>query len=118
MVIQTGGQPEPGVVVEGARRAAKHTQSRKEWWWGPGGQPNSLRSGGEGQEGTQMHSEPGGAVEGARRAAKFTQSQEELWRGPGEQLNALTVGRSGGGLNHYDIITVSEPQSVHLFFHR
>ena len=80
VVIQTGGQPEPGVVVEGARRAVKHTQSRKEWWWGPGGQPNSLRSGGGGQEGSQMHSEPGGVVEGAMRAAKRTHSREEWWR--------------------------------------
>ena len=65
-----------------------------------------------------MHSESGGVVEGASRAAKHTQSREELWRGPGGQPNALRDGRSGGGLNHYDIITVSEPQSVHLFCHR
>ena len=107
--------------MEGGRRAAKHTQSRKEWWRGPGGQPNALRaerSGGGGQEGSQTHSEPGGVVEGARRAAKRTQSREERRSGPGEQPNALRVGRSGGGFNHYDIITVSEPQSVHLFFHR
>ena len=57
-------------------------------------------------------------MEGARRAAKRTQSREEWWRGPGEQPNALRIGRSGGGLNHYDIIIVSEPQSVHLFCHR
>ena len=66
MVIQTGGQPEPGEVVEGA-----------------GGQPNTLRAGrggGGGQEGRQTHSEPGGVVEGARRAAKRTQSREEWWR--------------------------------------
>ena len=83
MVIQTGGQPEPGVVVEGARRVAKHSQSRKELWRGPGRQPNAVRtgrSGGGGQEGSQTHSEPGGAVEGARRAAKRTHSREEWWR--------------------------------------
>ena len=145
---------EPGEVVEGARRAAERTQSREEWWRGPGGQPNALRagrsgggsqedsethselggvvegsggqpntlrdrrSGGGGQEGSQTHSEPGGVVEWARRAAKRTQSREEWWSGPGGQPNALRVGRSGGGLRHNDIITVSEPQSVHLFFHR
>ena len=52
----------------GARRAAKHTQSREEWWSGPGGQPNTLRagrSGGGGQEVSQTYSEPGGVVEGA-----------------------------------------------------
>ena len=65
-----------------------------------------------------MHSIPGGVVEGARRAAKRTQSRKEWWRGLGGQPNALRVGRSGGGLNHYDIIKVSEPQSVHLFCHR
>ena len=65
MVTQTGGQPEPGGVVEGARRAAKRTQNREEWWRGRGGQPNELRagrSGGGGQEGRQTHSEPGGMV--------------------------------------------------------
>ena len=49
---------EPGGVVEGARRAVKRTESRKEWWRGPGGQLNALRagrSGGGGQEGSQMH---------------------------------------------------------------
>ena len=74
---------ESGGVVEGARRAAKCTQSREEWWRGPGGQPNALRagrSGGGGQEGIQTHSESGGVVEGARRAAKRTQSREEWWR--------------------------------------
>ena len=65
-----------------------------------------------------MHSESGGVVEGARRAAKRTQSREEWWRGPRGHPNALRAGRSGGGLLHYDIITVSEPQSVHRFFHR
>ena len=67
MVTQTGRQPETGGVVEGARRAAKRTQSREEWWRRPGGQPNALRagrSGGGGQEGSQTHSEPGGVVEG------------------------------------------------------
>ena len=84
--------------MEGARRAAKHTQSREEWWRGPcqeGSQTHSElgRSGGGGQEGSQTHSEPGGVVEGrtaithsepggvvARRAAKRTQSREEWWR--------------------------------------
>ena len=100
MVIQTRGQPEPGEVVEGCRRAAKRTQIREEWWRGPGGQPNALRSGksgGGGQESSQTHSESGGVVEGARRAAKRTQYREEWWRGPGEQPNALRAGRSGGG---------------------
>ena len=86
--------------MEGARRAAKRTQSREEWWRGPGGQPNALRagrSGGGGQEGSQTHSVPGGVVEGARRAAKHTQSREEWWRWPGGQPNALRAGRSGGG---------------------
>ena len=72
--------------MEGASRAAKHTQSREELWRGPGGQPNALRagrSGGGGQEGSQTHSESGGVVERASRAAKHTQSREELWRGPG-----------------------------------
>ena len=142
-------------MVEGARRAAKRTQSREEWWRGPVGQPNTLRAGrncGGGQEDSQTHSEPGGVVEGARRAAKPTQSREEWWRGPvgqpntlragrncgggqednqthsepggvveggpGGQPNALRAGRGGGGLRLYDIITVSEPQSVHQFFHR
>ena len=84
----------------------------------PGGQSNALRagrSGGGGQEGSQMLSESGGVVEGARRAAKCTQSREEWWRGPRGHPNALRAGRSGGGLLHYDIITVSEPQSVHRF---
>ena len=57
-------------------------------------------------------------MEGASRAAKRTQSRKEWCRGPGEQPNALRAGRSGRGLNHYDIITVSEPQSVHLFLNR
>ena len=58
---------EPGGVVEGARRAAKCTQSREEWLTGPEGQPNALRagrSGGGGQEGSQTHSERVGVVEG------------------------------------------------------
>ena len=85
--------------MEVARRAAKHTQSREEWWRGPGGQPNTLRagrsggggqegsqttlragrSGGGGQEGSQTHSEPGGVVEGYIT-----------------MTNALRAGRSGG----------------------
>ena len=99
MVTQTGGQPEPGGVVEGARRAAKRTQNREEWWRGRGGQPNELRagrSGGGGQEGRQTHSEPGGMVEGPMRAAKPTKSREEWWREPGGQPNTLRAGRSGG----------------------
>ena len=67
-------------MVEGARRASKHTQSREEWWRGPGGQPNAIRagrSGGGSQEGSQTHSESGGVVVGDRRAAKRTQSREE-----------------------------------------
>ena len=66
--------------MEGARRAAKRTQSLEEWWRGPGGQPNTLRagrSGGGGREDSQTHSEPGGVVEGAERAAKPTLSREE-----------------------------------------
>ena len=123
--------------MEGGRRASKHTQSWEEWWRWAGGvtstlragrEPNALRagsSGGAGQEGRQTHSKLGGVVEGARRAAKRTQSREECrraggqpnilravgkwWRGAGEQPNTLRAGRSGGGLHHYDIITVSEP---------
>ena len=86
--------------MEGAGRVAKHTQTREEWWMGPGGQPYALRagrSGGGGQDGGQTHSEQGGVVEGARRAAKRTQNREEWWRGPGGQPNALRAGRSGGG---------------------
>ena len=112
---------ELGGVVEKTRRADKHNQSRKGWWRGPGGKPNTLRAGrggGGGQEGSQTHSEPGGVVEWARRAAKRTQSWEEWWRGPGGQPNTFRARRSGGGLRHYDIITVSVPQTVHLFFHR
>ena len=86
--------------MEGARRVAKHTQSREEWWRGLGGQPNALiagRSGGGGQEGSQTHSVPGGVVEGARRAAKHTQSREEWWRGPGGgQEGSQTHSESGG----------------------
>ena len=88
---------EPGGVVEGAWRAAKHTQSREEWWRGTGWQPNILiagRSGGGGQEGSQTQSEPGGVVEGARRAAKHTQNREEWWRGPGGLPNVLRARRS------------------------
>ena len=84
--------------MEGARRAAKRTQSREEWWRGQGGQPNALstgRSGGGGQESSQTHSEPGGMVEGARRAAKRTQSREGWWRWQGGHPNALRAGRSG-----------------------
>ena len=85
--------------MEGGWRGAKHSQSREECWLGPGGQPNAIiagRSGGAGQEGSQMHSEPGGVVEMGRRAAKHTQSREEWWRGPGGQPNALRAGRSVG----------------------
>ena len=84
-------------MVEGARRASKHTQSREEWWRGPGGQPNAIRagrSGGGSQEGSQTHSEPGGVVEWARRAAKHTQNREEWWWGTGGQPNVLRAGRS------------------------
>ena len=83
--------------MEGARRAAKHTQSREESRRGPGGQPNTLRagrSGGGRQEGSQTHSEPGGVVEGFRRAAKHTHNREEWWRRPGGQPNVLRAGRS------------------------
>ena len=75
----------PAGVMEVAWRAAKLTQSREEWWRGPGGQLNALRaerSGGGDQEGSQTHSDPGGVVEGAM---------------PGGQPNALRVERSGGG---------------------
>ena len=64
--------------MEGARRTAKRTQSREEWWRRPGGQPNALstgRSGGGGQEDSLTHSKPGGVVEEARTAAKHTQSR-------------------------------------------
>ena len=114
MVIQTGGQPEPGEVVEGCRRAAKRTQIREEWWRGPGGHPNALRvgrSGGGCQEGSQTHSDQGRVVEGARRAAKRTQSREEWWRGQGGQPNALSTGRSGGG-GQESSQTHSEPGGV------
>ena len=86
--------------MEGARRAAKRTQSREEWWRGTGWQPNALRagrSGGGGQEGSQTHSEPGGVVERASRAAKHTQSREEWWRGLGGHPNTFKAWRSGGG---------------------
>ena len=86
--------------MEGARRTAKRTHSGEEWWRGLGGQPNAIiagRSGGGGQEGSQVHSVPGGVVEGARRAAKHTHSVEEWWRGPGGQPDPLSAGRSGGG---------------------
>ena len=82
--------------MEGARRAAKHTQSQNDWWRGPGGQPNALRagrSGRGGQEVSQTHSEPGGVVEGARRAAKRTQSREE-WLGG--QEGSQTHSEPGG----------------------
>ena len=84
-------------MVEGSGRAAKHTESRGEWWRGAGGQPSTLRagrsggggagghpstlrarrSGRGGQEDSQTHSEPVGVMEGAGRAAKHTQSREE-----------------------------------------
>ena len=73
-------------MEEGGGRAAKHTQSREEWWRGAGGQPSTLRagrSGGGGREGSKAHSEPGGVVEGGGRAVKHTQSREEWWRGVG-----------------------------------
>ena len=119
MVTQTGGQPEPGGVVEGATRAAKRTESWEEWWRGPGGKPNALRSEGGVVEGDRMaaktHTEPGGVVKGAMRAAMIThragdlshggsqegsQSHSEpggVWSGPGGQPNTLRAGRSGGG---------------------
>ena len=31
--------------MKGARRSAKRTQSREEWWRGPGSQPSALRVG-------------------------------------------------------------------------
>ena len=43
----------------GAGRAVKHTQSREEWWRGAGGHPSTLiawGSGGGGREGIQAHS--------------------------------------------------------------
>ena len=80
MVTQTGGQPEPGGVVEGARRASKRTQSQEEWGSQTHSEPGGVVDGG--QEDSQTHSEPGGVVEGARRIAKRTQSREEWWRGP------------------------------------
>ena len=90
---------EPGGVVEGARRAAKRTQSREEWWRGPGGQPNALRPGRSGGGGH------------ARRAAKRTQSREEWWRGPVGQPNTLRAGRNCGG-GQEDSQTHSEPGGV------
>ena len=91
--------------MEGARRAAKHTQSREECRR-VGGQPNilraarsvgeqegsqthseppsTLRAGGRGgweREGSQAYSELGGMVEGSGRSAKHTQSRGEWWRG-------------------------------------
>ena len=87
-------------MVEGSGRAAKHTESRGEWWRGAGGQPSTLRavgSGGGEREGSQAQSEPGGVVEGGGRASKHTQSQEEWWRGPGGQPNTLRAGKSDRG---------------------
>ena len=80
--------------MEGSARAAKHTQSRGEWWRGAGGQPSTLRPGESGggeregsqaqselggvvEGGSQAHSEPGGVMEGGRRAAKHIQCREE-----------------------------------------
>ena len=103
-------------MLEGGRRAAKHTQSRDEWRRGEGGQPSTLRagrSGGGGREGSQAHSEPGGVVEGGGnvfqvhsepgevmegggRASKHTQSWEEWWRVAGGVPRTLRAGRSGG----------------------
>ena len=80
--------------------AAKHTQSRGEWWRGAVGQPCTLRAGGSGggeRQGSQAYSEPGRVVEGSGRAAKHTQSREECWRGAGGQPSTLRARRSGGG---------------------
>ena len=102
--------------MEGARSAAKRTQSREECRRA-GLQPNILRAGGKGggeREGSQAHSEPGGVVEGGGRAVKHTQSREEWWRGAGMPSkhtqsqedgwrgagghpSTLRAGRSGGG---------------------
>ena len=96
--------------MEGARRAAKHTQSKEECTR-VGGQPNILRAGrsvgeqegsqthseppstlraggrgGEEREGSQAHSEPGGVVEGGGRAAKHTQSQGGVVEGGGRAV--------------------------------
>ena len=85
--------------MEGARRAAKRTQSREECTT-VGGKPNilragrsvgeqegsqthsepssTLRAGGRGGgecEGSQAYSEPGGEVEGCARAVKHTKSR-------------------------------------------
>ena len=75
---------EPGGVVEGARRAAKHTQSREESRRGPGGQPNTLRAGRSGG------GRPGGQPNTLRAGRSGT-------RGSGGQPNTLITGRSGGG---------------------
>ena len=107
--------------MEGAGRAAIRTQSREEWWRGPGWQPNALRAsriGGGGQEGSQMHSDKEGVYESRRaanhtqsrekcrraggqpntlRAAKHTQRRGEWWRGAGGQPSTLRAGRSVGG---------------------
>ena len=107
--------------MEGARRAAKRTQSQEECTR-VGGQPNilragrsvgeqegsethsepsnTLRAGGRGGgecEGSQAYSEPGGEVEGSARAAKHTQSRGERLRGARGQPNILRAGGSGGG---------------------
>ena len=63
----------PGGVMEGGGRAAKHTQSREEWWRGVGGQPSTLRaekSGGGRREGSQAHSEPGRSGGGGREGSQ------------------------------------------------
>ena len=85
-----GGQPN-------TLRAAKHTQSRGEWWRGAGGQPRTLRA--------------GGVVEGSGRAAKHTKSRGEWWRGAGGQPSTLRAGRSGGG-GREGIQAHSEPGGV------
>ena len=80
--------------MEQARRAAKCTQSREEWWRWEAGQPNTLRAGRSGvggQQGSQMHSEPGGVSE-SRRVAKHTPSLEECRR-VGGQPNTLRAAK-------------------------
>ena len=118
-------------MVEGSGRAAKHTQSREEWWRGAGGHPSTLRagrSGGGGREGIQAHSEPVGVVEGSGRASKHTQSQGrvvegggraskhtqsrwEWWRGAGGHPSTLRARGSGGG-GQEGSKTHSEPGGV------
>ena len=100
---QSGARREPESVPrgEGARRAAKHTQSREEWWRGAGGQPNTLRagrSGGGGREGSQSTLRAGRSGGGSRRAAKHAlRAREDVVEGAGGQPSTLRAGRSGGG---------------------